>query len=668
MTRMTESPSWEDEIDIIGRTERVTGGQDGVANRPLKLLANRTRFLKEKYDENAEDISGKVEAIKTFIAGAVLTSPRDEILSGNYRLVWTGAFPKTVPPNSSPVSTGGIGAGRWAYTSDAAIRQEMASGDEGLGADMFQTSFGVSVGEAMRAPAVITGRVNIRNACWNAPQEGAEDDEAADANTAAINKMIQAEGKHVELDSLRRQINAPLCYAGRINIHGAGRGNPSLVWVGGDAPAIARANYTDKDAKGFPNVRLRDLHIIDMAPSRVSHYTVDLSNGNSSGLDGCWIDCPGRKDASGNMIVTADRYGVLLGLARNTTLKGEDGFVAHMKGSRITNGTLMINGTDYNISDCELWGAYRERAVELSAGGTIGDGTQIVPGREAGIFLFNDNNYDIDTMKLIGVYFDGSTNTDLFTGWGIKSAEGIGLVSAEIVACDFWHINQGGIYVSKLYSSTIESNFRDCDSDDTGEDDIYCDDVYNTKINNRHFRGLAPKKGDASRVNLGRPLKITAKPGYPISSIGGSSGFSGSYARSSISNPTFVRQLGGSFATSFPYGSLPDAASRYGEFIVVGGKPYSSDGARWRDMSGDLTALETATDLHALTVSAGYYTSDITRHSNIPPGVTGAAEIYIGYISAGYRVITVLPIKTSGGIYKQRLDDSRWGEWVKTSG
>lgn len=60
MTRMTESPSWEDEIDIIGRTERVTGGQDGVANRPLKLLANRTRFLKEKYDENAEDISGKV--------------------------------------------------------------------------------------------------------------------------------------------------------------------------------------------------------------------------------------------------------------------------------------------------------------------------------------------------------------------------------------------------------------------------------------------------------------------------------------------------------------------------------------------------------------------------------------------------------------------------------
>ncbi|EKQ8002002.1 hypothetical protein P6X15_004720, partial [Raoultella ornithinolytica] len=266
MTRMTESPSWEDDIDIIGRTERVTGGQDGVANRPLKLLANRTRFLKEKYDENAEDISGKVEAIKTFIAGAVLTSPRDEILSGNYRLVWTGAFPKTVPPNSSPVSTGGIGAGRWAYTSDAAIRHEMASGDEGLGADMFQTSFGVSVGEAMRAPAVITGRVNIRNACWNAPQEGAEDDEAADANTAAINKMIQAEGKHVELDSLRRQINAPLCYAGRINIHGAGRGNPSLVWVGGDAPAIARANYTDKDAKGFPNVRLRDLHIIDMAP------------------------------------------------------------------------------------------------------------------------------------------------------------------------------------------------------------------------------------------------------------------------------------------------------------------------------------------------------------------------------------------------------------------
>lgn len=127
MTNIFESPSWEDDIQLIGRTERVSGGQDGVANRPLKQLANRTRYLKEKYDDI--DLSGKIEAVKNFLEGGTLTSPREEILYGNYRMVWTGDFPKTVPPGSSPSTTGGTGAGGWAYTSDAALRQGMASPD-----------------------------------------------------------------------------------------------------------------------------------------------------------------------------------------------------------------------------------------------------------------------------------------------------------------------------------------------------------------------------------------------------------------------------------------------------------------------------------------------------------------------------------------------------------
>ncbi|WP_323112807.1 hypothetical protein, partial [Klebsiella quasipneumoniae] len=256
---------------------------------------------------------------------------------------------------------------------------------------------------------------------------------------------------------------------------------------------------------------------------------------------------------------------------------------------------------------------------EISGGCTIDGGTQIVPGHEAGIFLFNDKGYDIDTLKIIGVYFDGSTNVDLFTGWGILSAAGIGLVNAKIIGCDFWHMNKGGIYTAKLYSSTIESNnFTDCDSDDTGEDDIYCDDVYGSSIVNVHARGLAPKHNNATRVNLGRNYSITAKAGYPLSVLGGQVSFSTTYARSRVTNPTYARQAGGAFASSFPYGALPDAAARYGEFIVVNGKPYASDGASWRDMSGDTLAMETATDLHALTVSQRYYTSDITMHSNIP--------------------------------------------------
>ncbi|MFW7765846.1 hypothetical protein ACP6PD_07100 [Klebsiella pneumoniae] len=128
MTRLPESSSWEDEIELISRSERVSGGLDGVANRPLKSLANRTRYLKEKADKSDGLIAEKVSAVKTFAEGATLESPREEILYGAYRLVWTGEFPKTVPAASTPGTTGGVGAGLWAYTSDAALRSGLISG------------------------------------------------------------------------------------------------------------------------------------------------------------------------------------------------------------------------------------------------------------------------------------------------------------------------------------------------------------------------------------------------------------------------------------------------------------------------------------------------------------------------------------------------------------
>ncbi|ELO0974489.1 hypothetical protein ACU4M6_004250 [Raoultella ornithinolytica] len=550
------------------------------------------------------------------------------------------------------------------------LRQNLGSSEEGFGADLVQTTIGKTVGEIARAPAAITGRVNIKNPHWNAPSLYAEEPEAATANATAINLMLSASPRRVELDDNARCVNSPLIYQGSVGIHGAGRNTTSLVWTGGDLPALARPNYTDKDAKGFSNVRVLDLKIIDQALERNSYYTIDLFNGNSSGLDNCWIDCPGRYDADGNQIITSDRYGVALGIARNSTLKGENGFVAHLKSSRITHGTLMINGTDYTVEgDTQLWGDFRHRAVEISAGGTFGPGVQIVPGAESGIFLFSDVGYDIDTLKIIGVYFDGSTNVDLFTGWGILSAAGIGLVNANISSCNFWHMNKGGIYAAKIYSSNIKSNtFTDCDSDDTGEDDIYCDDVYGSSIINTHARSLAPKNNNATRVNLGRNYSITAKAGYPLSTLGGPVNFNTTYARSRVTNPTYARQAGGSFASSFPYGALPDAAARYGEVIVVNGKPYASDGASWRDMSGDTLALETATDLHALAASQRYYTSDITMHGNIPAALTGAAQIEVGYISPGYRAITVISLKASGGIYKQLLTGGStptWGSWLK---
>lgn len=525
---------------------------------------------------------------------------------------------------------------------------------------------GRTIQETFDAPYVITGRVNIKNAAWGAPVEGAEDPGAAAANAVAINKMLSSGAKNVELDDKARRVNSPLLYRDSLSLHGFGRSCISLVWTGGDLPVIARAAYTDKDARGASNVRIQDLRITDQAEQRISHYTVDLFNGNSNGMERSWVDAPGRLNPDGSRIITADRYGVALGVARNSTLPGNAGFVSHFRDSRITNGTLMVNGTDWYVSGSELWGSFRKRAIEISGGGTIDGGTQIVPGEEAGIFLFSDVGYDIDTLKLIGVYFDGSTDRTLFTGWGIKSAANIGLISAEIQGCNFWHINQGGIFVSKIHSSRINSNFRDCDSDDTGEDDIKCDDVAGSNIVNTHFRSTAPKT-DIPRTNLGTPFTITGHTGFPLSTVGGSVSYAGSYSPCKVTNTDVVRSVGGSVMTTFTYTQLPPPQQRKGDVVVVSGRAYYSDGSAWRDVSGMTTALETPSDLRELTGSPEYYTSDITKHSNVPPDVTGAALIHVGYISNGYKVLTLTILKPSGGSYMCVQSNNVWGAWGKTS-
>ncbi len=67
MARIPESSLWEEEIELISRNERVSGGLDGVANRPLKSLTNRTRYLKGKADASGELIAEKVSAVKTYL-------------------------------------------------------------------------------------------------------------------------------------------------------------------------------------------------------------------------------------------------------------------------------------------------------------------------------------------------------------------------------------------------------------------------------------------------------------------------------------------------------------------------------------------------------------------------------------------------------------------------
>jgi phage-related tail fiber protein len=53
MTNLVEAVKWEDGIYQLETSDPVEGGPDGIDNLPLRQLANRTRYLKDKQELHA---------------------------------------------------------------------------------------------------------------------------------------------------------------------------------------------------------------------------------------------------------------------------------------------------------------------------------------------------------------------------------------------------------------------------------------------------------------------------------------------------------------------------------------------------------------------------------------------------------------------------------------
>ncbi|MDE9691044.1 hypothetical protein [Citrobacter portucalensis] len=70
----------------------------------------------------------------SFTTGTTVSNPNEVLFneSNNEYYKWTGSFsggPKVVPANSTPESTGGIGAGKWLSVGDSTLRGELAEPD-----------------------------------------------------------------------------------------------------------------------------------------------------------------------------------------------------------------------------------------------------------------------------------------------------------------------------------------------------------------------------------------------------------------------------------------------------------------------------------------------------------------------------------------------------------
>lgn len=516
------------------------------------------------------------------------------------------------------------------------------------------------------APYIITGRTNIRNPYWGAPTIDPHNPAAAAANSAAINLMLASGNTRHELDDVTRAIDSTLLVPARMELVGAGRGANGLLWIGGDTPIIARANYADMNAAGFSNIRIRDLRITDQRADRTAHWAIDLTNGNSNGLFNCQVDSP-----LGTLV--ASKNGIALGTALGSTYTNAT-FVAALMDTRIVNSKVVMNTTDWTIGgDSQIWSLGRNRSIEAGGGGTIDPGVQIVPGNEAGIYVFSEAGFNVGTLDVQGVFFDGNTVTTNFTGWGIMTAPGIGLDGCIICNNRFWHLNKGGVSLDKLYGSQLHGNvFDNCDSDDTGESDIVILDMYGSNVNNTHKRdSVAPKTGAVRTHTAQAPVVLTGKVAFPTSTVGGEVGFIDVYGDATLNNRS-VLQVGGSYKFQLTQTSVPSAIQYRGRTErfangALSNAAFYSDGSAWHQTSSNRPAQPAGDfNLEGITTSRRVLIVDVTVWTNGPAGATGRCALDAEFSSSGNAVLTLRQL-SNGTVYTRSLESTVWQAWVTNS-
>lgn len=77
----------------------------------------------------ATAIVSAVKSTVSFTTGGTLNSNLDRITDGTYLYYWTGAYPVTVPADSTVIGTGGVGVGFWAVDTDQLLRTSLGAID-----------------------------------------------------------------------------------------------------------------------------------------------------------------------------------------------------------------------------------------------------------------------------------------------------------------------------------------------------------------------------------------------------------------------------------------------------------------------------------------------------------------------------------------------------------
>ena len=496
----------------------------------------------------------------SFEQGGTLVKANDVLLQERTGKAFSGPS-GTVAAGTNPASAG------WSSRAAELLRSQLSPKDSSvLIADQ--------PASVLHNIYIITGRANLANPYWGAPKEDTLDPAAATANALAIQKMLNSGARICELDEKPRYIvdTLTMSSAGQ-TFCGQGKGVKGLEFRGGNIPVIARPNWANLNASGKSGMRVEHMLISDKSTGRTTAWSIDLTNGDSCGLEHVSLFGDDGTALSNN-------YGVALGTAFGGSSPAGPAFVCHLRHSRLARAKAIINTTDSYVTENELWGNKRDLALQLGAGGSFVFGNQIVPGELYGIYLNSPSGFLHDILRIIGNYFDGSYD-EIYTGHGIyQIAPTGGLFNSVVEGNSFWNLNGRGMRIENVRNSRIvNNNFVDCASSDVANTpDIFIPVITGSKIDNTHSRSyIAPKTG-AARTNLSSPLQIAANTNAnaPLNEISQTVATSSTYIDSQLAGVTKIIDMG----RIINRGSNPEYAQ--GVIMMKLGVPYIGAGGVWK--------------------------------------------------------------------------------------
>lgn len=557
------------ELDPTAEWSAVPAHSDaeigGSMNAQAEALAARTKMLRTEVIEalRRSYVEAGFTVKGSFVVDAQVTSANDvlidEVTGVGY--AFTGTYPHTVASWENPASAG------WSSRAAELLRSQLSPKDSSV-------LIAGQPASVLHNTYIITGRANLANPYWGAPKTDTLDPAAATANAIAIQKMLDSGSRVCELDEKPRYIVDTLVMsAPGQTFCGQGKGVKGLDFRGGNVPVIARPNWSNINASGKPGMRVEHMLISDKSTGRTTAWSIDLTNGDSCGLE--HVTLFGDDGAA-----LSNNYGVALGTAFGGSSPDGPAFVCHLRHSRLARAKAVINTSDSYVTENELWGNKRDFALQLGAGGSFVFENQIVPGELYGIYLNSQFGHLFDILRIIGNYFDGSYN-EIYTGQGIyQNSPNGGLLNSVVEGNSFWNLNGRGMRIENVRNSRIvNNNFVDCASSDLADTpDVSIGLMTGSKVDNTHSRSsVAPKTGSA-RTNLSPPLQITANTNTwaALNEISQSVVSSSTYIDSQLAGATKIIDMGRIINRGY------DPEYAQGVIMMKFGVPYIGANGVWK--------------------------------------------------------------------------------------